>query len=510
MPYRADLDTTTTPVTKSAIPDGSWMMADKTVKNPTYMNHIQYFFDQKDIDCMNRELEDFDLSTYKGVRKNAGRVFSQTLQPGGNMPPQADRKWSKARSKTFRNWMLNKYPLGVPKANKLPTKAARTAARVRKDIRDLDKNEIKLLKKAFSAIMQRLPDEENSFTSIAEIHGLPNRQYCLHHEGEFQPWHRVYLEKMEDALRSVEGCEQVTLPYWDISGDVPKVLFQKPFASFVLQKAADPTWFPVGFKTKRNTRKQIDDGLKLYRMAKKVQKALNQPQWERFNSGLESCHDSGHVYCGETIADANVTAYDPMFWFFHCNWDRLWWRWQHAVGAKDVKTFKATTTEEVYWLEPPINDLDPFAPITSDLTIPVDNLHYAPSRDDKAPKFDTSGFGNARAAESFSIRTGDAVSVRVKGIHRLNVPGSFFISLMANGKMIDQEGFFQSTTPVECASCREKSIVNIDFDVRLGAIADKDLSVRVERIVKGGATRRVSLNKIGNPTINIRHLITTK
>lgn len=66
-------------------------------------------------------------------------------------------------------------------------------------------------------------------------------------------------------------------------------------------------------------------------MKAKIERALNEPKWEDFNYQLEKCHDSG--FCGETIANANIATYDPMFCFFHCNWDRLWWRWQHAVGA---------------------------------------------------------------------------------------------------------------------------------------------------------------------------------
>jgi tyrosinase len=31
----------------------------------------------------------------------------------------------------------------------------------------------------------------------------------------FPTWHRVYLLRLEDALRSIRGCEDVTLPYWD-------------------------------------------------------------------------------------------------------------------------------------------------------------------------------------------------------------------------------------------------------------------------------------------------------
>src|SRR5262249_3068900 len=39
--------------------------------------------------------------------------------------------------------------------------------------------------------------------------------YCNHGNVLFPTWHRVYLVKLEEAMRSIKGCENVTLPYWD-------------------------------------------------------------------------------------------------------------------------------------------------------------------------------------------------------------------------------------------------------------------------------------------------------
>src|SRR6185312_11695089 len=64
------------------------------------------------------------------------------------------------------------------------------------------------------------------FFTLGGYHGEPFRGqgssdakywggYCHHGNVLFPTWHRVYLVKIEDALRSVPGCEEVTLPYWD-------------------------------------------------------------------------------------------------------------------------------------------------------------------------------------------------------------------------------------------------------------------------------------------------------
>lgn len=479
---------------------------DKVVKNPTFMADIRYFFEDPDIRCMNDELEDFDLSTYEGVRSNASRIFRQTLPPRGKMPPQKDRKWSEARSESFLNWINNESPRGVPFSRPVPKEPVSPTARVRKDIRDLDKDELKLLKDAFDGIIQREPDEPNSYFQVAAIHGIPDREYCLHHEMGFHPWHRAYLLRMENALRSVPGCGEVTLPYWDISGTVPAVLFKEPFASFTLPRRVGAE-FPEGFVTVRNERTDVQRQLRTYRMADKIHESLQENYWETFNDSIEGRHDSGHGICGETISDADVTAYDPMFWFFHCNWDRLWWRWQHRVDATTLNRFKSTLLDSSRWLEPPVNDLEPFDGATTDGVIDVSELHYALSRDDRPFEPAETGFGNIIASTSFRLSLSRKVSVRVKGIKRLNIPGSFKVSLLADGKLVDWEGFFQSTAPKRCTTCRQKDIVNIDFKVDLEKIKDKTLSVTVDLVSAKRAHTRVSLKKIGNPTINVRQLL---
>ena len=57
------------------------------------------------------------------------------------------------------------------------------------------------------------------------------------------------------------------------------------------------------------------------------------------------------------IGNADIAAFDPLFWFFHCNWDRLWWQWQNMHNTTTLLTFKATVTGDTYWLEEEPNTL---------------------------------------------------------------------------------------------------------------------------------------------------------
>jgi tyrosinase len=57
----------------------------------------------------------------------------------------------------------------------------------------------------------------------------------MHGNVLFPVWHRAYLSRLEDALRSMKGCEQVALPYWDEAGErtatdgVPEIFLSPTF-----------------------------------------------------------------------------------------------------------------------------------------------------------------------------------------------------------------------------------------------------------------------------------------
>lgn len=86
--------------------------------------------------------------------------------------------------------------------------------------------ELDTLIRAFQGIQKLHPDKKNSFFRIGGYHGEPFRGkgakdkewwggYCNHGNVLFPTWHRAYLLRLEDALRSIEGCQDVTLPFWD-------------------------------------------------------------------------------------------------------------------------------------------------------------------------------------------------------------------------------------------------------------------------------------------------------
>ena len=55
--------------------------------------------------------------------------------------------------------------------------------------------------------------------------------------------------------------------------------------------------------------------------------------------------------------------------------------------------------------------------------------------------------GSVNAAQMFSIQRSAPVSVRVKNIDRLNIPGSFAVTLLANGEPIAKCPLSQAGNP---------------------------------------------------------------
>ena len=200
---------------------------DQVVAAPTYLADIRFFFRSVDIDHM--AAKGIELGTYDDVKRNALAVLAHTAPPNATMPPDAEGKWSAARSQTFKNWITNQYPLGsasTPTGGTTPVAPA-TGDRVRKDVTTLSAQEVSALQTAFEGLMKRDPGDATSYFALAGIHGLPEA-WCLHHEDRFNPWHRVYLRVFEDALRSIPGCEDVTLPYWDITTPLPGTAASAP------------------------------------------------------------------------------------------------------------------------------------------------------------------------------------------------------------------------------------------------------------------------------------------
>jgi tyrosinase len=109
--------------------------------------------------------------------------------------------------------------------------------RVRRSITELqdeykqgNKKQLEDLMRAWKGIKELPAEDPHSFFMLGGYHGEPFRGggwsssaywggYCNHGNVLFPTWHRMYLLKLEESLRSIPGCTDVVLPYWDETSD---------------------------------------------------------------------------------------------------------------------------------------------------------------------------------------------------------------------------------------------------------------------------------------------------
>lgn len=143
---------------------------------------------------------------------------------------------------------------------------------------------------------------------------------------------------------------------------------------------------------------------------------------------------------------------------------------------------------------------------TADQTISF-GISYEPEGPEEPEVTLENKVGSVDAARTFSIKRSAPVSVRVKGIDRLNIPGSFAVKLLADGEPIAKRAFFQPKSPRNCENCRKHALINIDFRIEQEKLLDRRLSVEIEVLGHGEIGARFPLSQAGNPTINARLLL---
>ncbi len=338
-------------------------------------------------------------------------------------------------------------------------KVRRSLLELQRDYESGNRKPLEDLMRAWKGIKELPPNDEKSFFKLGGFHGEPFRGggwgnnaywggYCNHGNVLFPTWHRVYVLKIEEALQSIKGCEDVMMPYWDETDEysttngipwpltadtfeLDGVVIPNPLRSFVFPKNItdhisndNPNYSkPKGYETVRYPlsgivgnqqeievtnahnalypnydenvgilNKNVLDWLNSHievkgqrietNVAKKFKDCLNAPNFTVFSNTtsaaewnaerqtidpatgqpikddpfkvvvpLESPHNSIHLAIGgcevpgynrSPISGANgdmgendTAGLDPIFFFHHCNIDRVFWIWQKKHGFTD-------------------------------------------------------------------------------------------------------------------------------------------------------------------------------
>ena len=191
-------------------------------------------------------------------------------------------------------------------------------------------------------------------TGSAASRALANEMWdtCAAHFGRdarfFLPWHRMYVEFLEQLCRGVLNDDDFMLPYWNYSkggssASLPAAFRNSRSPLFNARRAAEP---------RRNVNRgdPIDgpaglDPTPHLRETSFLPGPGNVPNG--FSRGLDrGLHGNVHTQIGIFPADGSDpppafdtgmgsvpwAANDPIFWMHHCNIDRLWASWNRGGG----------------------------------------------------------------------------------------------------------------------------------------------------------------------------------
>ncbi len=526
----------------------------EVIQNPTWQDISALI---TDYDVTQMKQQGLDLRCYEQVSALGHKIYyymGYKLMPLGN-------PWPDDWIATYNNWLINGMPRDA--AHQAQIVAEKNAAlaqagnRVRKDINQLNDTEKQKLKDAFQGLMARDPQTLSEYDpnalcyfSLAAKHWYPVPTFCQHHIYGYLPWHRWQMLDFENALRSVPGCEDVTLPYWNIeTGEFPQLISEAPFNDYTFPIGVYPDYYnpPTDVGNQGTTTERYPQFAQIpnyspemveryrARVNRCISNARTAPKFAEYN-GIKDykydtsyqiirAHDLGHNGSGPTMANQDIAAFDPIFWFFHCNWDRLWWEWQGSRNATNLEDFQKTLedSDDQRWLiDPQMSISDPFGNSNSD-SIDINQLGISYTTPEPILKEveefalplamgpswrDRNEGQSTRSTFTLTKENLNRVSLRVKGVNRIKVPGSFWVVLYLGGEEVGRDAFFQSTFSGNCENCVAQAKVNFDFVFDRSHLTDadgnpKEIKVEVINAITGEV---MPFEAIGNPTINIRML----
>jgi tyrosinase len=102
------------------------------------------------------------------------------------------------------------------------------------------------------------------------------------------------------------------------------------------------------------------------------------------------------------------------------------------------------------------------------------------------------------------------VNVRVEGLDRAGIPGSFKVHLLKDGQRIASRFMFQPSAgadPIEASDANR--FAHFDFLLPIDAVADGRLSVEVEPLETSTTGERVPPELMGHPTMSVYLMLET-
>lgn len=131
----------------------------------------------------------------------------------------------------------------------------------------------------------------------------------------FLAWHRVYLLKLEEEMRTLDPLCFIPYWRWTTQRRVPTWLSNFRPTVNVVGHGSVTVVRNVGFPPPLPTNSYVND-------------VLSETTFNDFTMQLEGAHGNVHMWVGGTMADFMFSPADPLFWLHHANIDRIWSVWQ--------------------------------------------------------------------------------------------------------------------------------------------------------------------------------------
>jgi len=238
--------------------------------------------------------------------------------------------------------------LGAAMLGTLRVSVGQGAVGTRRSMRGMSANDPDLAayRRAVAAMKALPASDPRNWNRFAAVHA----SFCPHGNWYFLPWHRAYLNALENIVRDLADKPDFALPYWDWTAErqLPPV-----FA------AGNPRNNPLNHPRPEF---EVDETLPDDMVGPQViSRILASPDFEAFGSarprGQNSAapawqrragartelefnpHDGVHGSLGGDMGQVGPASRDPIFYLHHANVDRLWAVWNARGNANSPEPF---------------------------------------------------------------------------------------------------------------------------------------------------------------------------
>eukprot|EP00737_Agarophyton_chilense_P000887 gb/GEZJ01000983.1/.p1 GENE.gb/GEZJ01000983.1/~~gb/GEZJ01000983.1/.p1 ORF type:complete len:423 (-),score=46.00 gb/GEZJ01000983.1/:432-1700(-) len=217
--------------------------------------------------------------------------------------------------------------------------------RNRREIRDMTAQQRSEWQQAIRALMEdRDAQGVSKWDTLVKLHMDFSDE--AHGGSYFLPWHRLFLLRIENALR--EKQPGLSLPYWDWSVDAMDAATSRiwngdmaggarrtnqPIQNGQFQNVGGR--YPNSHTVARDFNSGTAGDIPALWGSTALESLLNEANFGDFSDGIEAAHALPHVYIGGDMRGTWSAPNDPIFYLHHAFVDRLYEMRQQRRGRND-------------------------------------------------------------------------------------------------------------------------------------------------------------------------------